>query len=92
MDIGLTPQQIEALRAHPGQPLSMVDESSSERFFLLSEPAFLHLQGLAGETGSESHRRLKQLIQEGIDSPAIPADEALARLREVANKLAQPRT
>jgi len=35
-----------------------------------------------------AHRQLQLLIQEGIDSPAVPAEKAFARLREIARRLA----
>jgi hypothetical protein len=34
-----------------------------------------------------AHRQLQVLIQEGIDSPTVPADLAFARLREIDGRL-----
>ena len=88
MEIPLSPQQRDAINAHPGEPLPLVDHVSSERYFLVPAPAFLHLQGLAGESENNCHEQLRKLIQEGIDSPTVPAEEAFSRLRQTAQRLA----
>jgi len=36
----------------------------------------------------QSHQRLKELIQEGIDSPGVPAEEAHERIRQMAREAA----
>jgi hypothetical protein len=88
MEIPLSPQQRDAVNARPGEPLPLVDYASSERYFLVPAPAFLHLQGLADESESRCHEQLSKLIQEGIDSPTVSAEEAFARLRRTAQRLA----
>ena len=47
------------------------------------------MRAISNEKGAESENRLRALIQEGIDSPGIPADQAAARLRQFAQKLVQ---
>lgn len=69
------------MQANPGQPLPILDDASQQRFYLLDESAFLHLQGLANDTERACHDQLQRLILEGIDSPGVPAEEAFARLR-----------
>jgi hypothetical protein len=88
MEIPLSPQQRDAIHAHPGEPLPLVDHISSERYFLVPAPSFLHLQGLAGESEGRCHEQLRKLIQDGIDSPTVSAQEAFARLRRTAQRLA----
>lgn len=87
MEIPLSPQQRDAINAHPGEPLPMVDLVSSEKYFLVPAPAFLHLQGLAEEDDQRCHDQLQHLIQEGIDSRTVSADEAFSRLRRTAQRL-----
>jgi hypothetical protein len=87
MELNLTSQQSAAIQSNPGQPVPVVDQASSETFYLVSEPTFLHLQGLAEGSASWCHDRLKQLIQDGIVSAEVPAAEAFARLRNMAESM-----
>jgi hypothetical protein len=92
MDIPLSPQQRDAINARPGEPVPLIDAASSERYFLVPAPAFLHLQGLAKESDEHCHRQLKQLIREGIDSPSVDAEKAFARLHGFAARLMDDHT
>jgi hypothetical protein len=87
MELNLTSQQSAAVHANPGKPVTLVDQASSETFYLVSEPTFLHLQGLAEETEAWRQDRLKQLVREGIDSDEVPAAEAFAELRSLAEAM-----
>jgi hypothetical protein len=88
MQVPLSPQQRDAIAAHPGEPLAVVDEFGNAGYYLVPAPAFLHLQGLNEASDRQSHEQLRRLIQEGIESPGIPADEAFERLRRFAESLA----
>lgn len=88
MEAKLTPQQREAILAHQGQPVAVIDDASNERFYLIAEPALRHLQELASDNAAQRREHLRQLIQEGIDSPGVPVDEAFARLDDTAKRLA----
>jgi hypothetical protein len=74
MQVPLSPQQRDAIAANPGEPLAVVDEFGNAGYYLVPAPAFLH--------------QLRLLIQEGIDSPGVPADDAFERLRRFADALA----
>lgn len=88
MEAKLTPQQREAILAHQGEPVAVIDDASNERFYLIAEPALRQLQELANDNVRQRHEHLRQLIQEGLDSPSIPGDVAMARLRARAEQLA----
>jgi hypothetical protein len=88
MQVPLSPQQRDAIAANPGETLAVIDEFGNAGYYLVPAPAFLHLQGLNEATDRDSHERLRRLIQEGIDSPGVPADEAFERLRRFADALA----
>lgn len=88
MQVPLSPQQRDAIAANPGEPLAVVDEFGNAGYYLVPAPAFLHLQGLNEAADRDSHHQLRLLIQEGIDSPGVPADDAFERLRRFADALA----
>lgn len=87
MTTRLTPEQRAAIEAH--RYVALEDEQSHERFYLVPEASFLHLQGLAEEEDRACQDRLRQLIREGIDSPDVPATDAFNRLRHLASELAR---
>lgn len=89
MSISITPEQRDALQAQAGAPLRLFDEQNQQTFYLVNESSLLHLQAMAEEKDAESLRRLRLLIQEGIDSPGVPADMAASRLRQFAQQLVQ---
>lgn len=91
MSLSLTPEQRDAFQAQAGVPLRLIDEQNHQAFYLLDEASLLHMQAIAKELTMESQDRLRALIQEGIDSPGIPAEEAATRLRQFAQNLAQDR-
>ena len=89
MSVSITSEQRAAFQAQAGAPLRLVDEQNQQAFYLIDEASLLHMQAISNEKGAESENRLRALIQEGIDSPGIPADQAAARLRQFAQKLVQ---
>lgn len=89
MELSLTPQQIAALQDAPDQPVPVVNSDSQERYYLVSEPLLLSLQGLTSGPDAKSARELEELIQQGLNSPEIPAEEAFDRLRKHAQMLAR---
>jgi hypothetical protein len=91
MELPITPQQRDALHAHPGQPVPLVDTLSSEKYFLVPAPAFLHLQALASEAEHECNDQLRTFIQQGLESKGVPADQAFARLKQFAQQLLDAR-
>lgn len=89
MQVPLSPQQREAIAARPGEPLAIVDEFGHAGYYLVPAPAYHHLQGLNDASDQQSHEQLRRLIQEGCESPEVPADEAFKRLRQIAQSLAE---
>jgi hypothetical protein len=73
----ITKQQRDALNASHGQPVPVEDEDGHKVYYLV-EADYLHT----------SHEQLRALIQEGINSPHVPADEAEGELRRYADQLA----
>jgi hypothetical protein len=92
MDIPISPEQRAALNSHPGAALPIIDYESSEKYFLVPAPAFLHLQGLAVENDRRCHEQLRQLVEEGINSPEVSAEQAFSRLRSKAEQLGRGAT
>jgi len=88
----LTDEQRHALETGGGRPVEVQDERNDKVYYLLNESAYLHLQGLQAEHEQQSHDRLRRLIEEGMESPGVPADKAFARLREIAVRLSRPTT
>ncbi len=91
MELFLTPQQIAALQDAPGQPIPVVNGDNLERYYLVPEPLFRRLEGLALSPGATGPDELRDLIQQGMDSPEVLADKAFDQLRKHAQKLATPR-
>ncbi len=89
MSISVTPEQRDAFQAQAGAPLRLVDEQNQQAFYLIDEASLLHMRAISNEKGAESENRLRALIQDGVDSPGIPADQAAIRLRQSAQKLLQ---
>ena len=69
----LTDEMRNEIAAYPGQPVTVIDEQGQKVYYLVEENAPL----------------LRALIQEGIDSPKVPAEDAHARLRQRASELSQ---
>jgi hypothetical protein len=89
MNVKLSDEQRDALAAGSEHPLTVEDEQSRKVYYLLNEESFLHLQGLQTEHERECQERLRQLIDEGIQSAGVPADAAFARLREQADEFSR---
>lgn len=89
MNVSITSEQRDAFQAQAGAPLRLVDEQNQQAFYLIDEASLLHMRAVSNEKAVESENRLRGLIQEGVDSPGIPADQAAARLRQFAQKLVQ---
>ena len=85
----LTPEQRDALKAHSGHAVPVEDDESKETYYLVTAPSYLHMQGLIGQHDQQCREQLRQLVEEGINSPGVPADEALARLRATAKELSK---
>jgi hypothetical protein len=73
----ITKQQRDDLNASHGQPVPVEDDEGHKVYYLV-EADYLHT----------SREQLQALIQEGINSNHIPADEAEAELRRYADRLA----
>jgi hypothetical protein len=73
----ITKQQREDLNASNGQPVPVEDDEGNKVYYIV-EADYLHT----------SHEQLKALIQEGINSKHVPAEEAEAELRRYADRLA----
>jgi hypothetical protein len=89
MNVSITSEQRDAFQAQAGAPLRLIDEQNQQAFYLIDEASLLHMRAISNDRASESETRLRALIQEGIDSPGIPAGQAAARLRQFAQKLVQ---
>jgi hypothetical protein len=76
----ITQQQRDDIAASNGQPVPVEDDEGRTVGYLVAAD-YLHL----------SHEQFKSLIQEGINSPRVPAAEAEADLRRYADQLAAKR-
>lgn len=73
-------QRAEVLASH-GQPVVVEDDEAQKIYYLVAAD-YLHT----------SHEQLKALIEEGIQSRRVPAEEAEDDLRRYADQLASKRT
>lgn len=64
----ITDEMRSEIAAHPGEPVTVIDEQGKKVYYLVDENTPL----------------LRALIHEGIDSPEIPAEEAFTQLRQRA--------
>lgn len=87
MTTKLTAEQREALNACAGQPVRVADETTREVFYLLNEEAFAHLQSLQSECDEEFKDKLRMLINDGISSPEVSAEQVFANLRAELRQL-----
>ncbi len=69
----ITDEMRNEIAAHPGEPVTVLDDQGHKVYYLVEENTPL----------------LRALIQEGIDSPKVPAEQAHARLRKKAVELSQ---
>jgi hypothetical protein len=72
----ITRQQREDLHASHGQPVPVEDDEGHKVYYLV-EADYLHT----------SREQLQAQIQEGIDAPHVPAEEAEDGLRRYAARL-----
>jgi hypothetical protein len=87
MTTKLTDEQRKAIEACAGQPVLVADEATNKIYYLLNEEAFVHLRGLQSAHDDECRSRLRALIDEGILSGEMPAENAFAGLRAEAKKI-----
>ena len=85
----LTPEQREAIAAQPGVPIPVFDDQGEKFYYLIEESSLRHLEGIAGEQSQKSLAQLRELIQDGIDSPDVPANIVYAELRKKAAEASQ---
>ena len=76
----ITQEQRDDLAASQGQPVAVEDDEGQRVYYLVAAD-YLHT----------SHEQLKALIEEGINAPHVPADEAEDELRRYADQLAGKR-
>jgi hypothetical protein len=88
MTTKLTDEQRAAVEACAGQPVLVIDDATNKVYYLLNEEAFAHLRGLQSTHDDECQTKLRELIEEGIRSPEMPAREVFAELRAEAKRLA----
>lgn len=69
----ITDEMRNEIAARPGEPVTVIDEQGKKVYYLVEENTPL----------------LRALIQEGIDSPEIPAEEAFSELRNRAVEISQ---
>ena len=89
MVVKLTDEQRHALEANAAPIVPIEDEQNRKIYYLLSEETFLHLQGLQTQHEQRCQEQLRRLIDEGVRSPGVPADEAFARLQALADELSR---
>ena len=73
MAADITDEMRNEIAAHPGEPVPIIDRQSQKVYYLVEENTPL----------------LKALIQEGIASPEVSAEEAFAQLRQRAAEISQ---
>lgn len=89
MNVKLTEEQKRAIENGSRLPLAIQDEQSHKIYYLLDEQSYLHLEGLRADHERACHHQLRELIDEGIRSPEVPAEEAFGRLRSLAEQLSR---
>ncbi len=89
MSVKLSDEQRQALEQAPQQAVLVEDQQNRKLYYLLDAQAYLHLEGLRSDQEQRCHEQLRQLIDEGIQSPGVPADEAFVRLRSFADQLSR---
>ena len=60
----------------------MQDDKGNVVCYMVEATLFRNMQGLSEESSVENEQRLKALIQEGLDSPDVSAEEVYQELRE----------
>ena len=73
MAADITDEMRNEIAAHPGEPVPIIDRQSNEVYNLVGENTPL----------------LKALIQAGIASPKVSAEETFAQMRQRAAELSQ---
>lgn len=73
----ITKQQRDDITASHGQPVPVEDDDGHKVYYLVAAD-YLHT----------SHEQLRTLIQDGINAPHVPADEAEGELRRYADQIA----
>ncbi|MEZ6068978.1 MAG: hypothetical protein R3C10_01650 [Pirellulales bacterium] len=82
----LTQEQLDAIHAQPGVPVPVEDEATQRVYYLVDAS---YLTDVAGQPDTTESARLRELIQAGIESHHVSADDAKRRLREKAQALSQ---
>ncbi len=68
----LTTEQLSEIAAHPGEAVPLQDDNGAIVCYMVTSTALANLQ------------ELRALIQEGDESPDVPAEEAHARIMKMA--------
>ena len=69
----ITPELQADLQAHVGQPLPLQDDDGNVVYYVIDAETFKSF---------EYEQRLQVLLEEGDNSPDVPADEAHSRMRQ----------
>ncbi len=86
----ITPEQQAVLRAHEDSAVPMQDDHGNIVCYMMDVSSFLQMQSLSHQGQDlQSLQELKALVQAGIDSPDVPAAEAHARIRQMAQEAAE---
>lgn len=85
----ITPEQQADLNAHTGQPVPLQGDEGNVVCYMVEATLFQNMQGLSGEPSAQNEQRLRTLIQEGLDSPDVPAEEVYRELRGRAKQIKQ---
>ena len=89
--IRLTSEQQTALRQ--GRDCAEVHDESGEPYVIIRRDAYVHMRELAGDAEAVAQHRLRELIQEGIDSGDYqPHDQVFEELRAYAAHLDSPQS
>lgn len=87
MNVKLSDEQRQAIQNAAPHAVPVVDDEDQSIYYLLDEQSYLHLAGLRADHERSCETKLRELIEEGIQSGEVPADEAFARLRSFAEQL-----
>lgn len=72
MDIELTPQQQQALQAHAGEPIRLINPHTNQTYVLLSEQVYVRVQSLLRDELSDTYAaQIESAMQAGWDDPAM---------------------
>ena len=84
MSVTLTPEQLQAIAAHPDAPLEVVDPASSRKFILLRAEDYERLKALREEElqPPEAYPAIDRAFAEGWEAPGMDDYDRYEELKQ----------